>query len=246
MQFEDLAYTNKLKGIAVTSKDLKTLECIEPDKGCVRDFFVKGDYNGKCAPNTSHHHLQERTHHLTSKPLCKETCFASNMVKKKTIVFIFFRLPTNVGVRSLASYDQLYKTAVNLCDYKLRTVRAVDSLPLRPVNSVDITKCKTLRAARSVVEQATRQVDRDVEVRYLDVTLGTAKNELTVTVPPLPSSSSAFSFARQERHPATSTSADSQHRQQPSTVRNSGSSVLGTPPSSPVLTPGALDQSPTS
>jgi hypothetical protein len=47
VQFDNLAHTKGLKGVAVKSKDLKTLECIDPDTECVRDFLVKGDCNGQ-------------------------------------------------------------------------------------------------------------------------------------------------------------------------------------------------------
>jgi hypothetical protein len=230
VQFENLVHTKGLKGVAVKSKDLKTLGCIDPDTECVRDFLVKGDCNGKCGRNRSHRRLQQRTRHLTSRPLFQEICFASNMVKKKPIVFIYFSLPTNAGAQSLAVYEQLYKRVVNLYELKLRAAGAFASLPLRPVDSVDITRCETLQAARAVV---------NVEVR--DVTLGAARDEMTVTIPPPLSSSAASSVARQERHSTTSF----QHPQPPSTGRSAGAAIPGAPPSSPVVTPVAQLQSPT-
>jgi hypothetical protein len=77
VQFENLVHTKGLKGVAVKSKDLKTLECIDPDTECVRDFLVKGDCNGKCGRNRSHRRLQQRTRHLTSRPLCQEICLST-------------------------------------------------------------------------------------------------------------------------------------------------------------------------
>jgi hypothetical protein len=47
VHFENLVHIKGLKGVAVMSKDLKTLECIDPDTECVRDFLVKGGCNGK-------------------------------------------------------------------------------------------------------------------------------------------------------------------------------------------------------
>jgi hypothetical protein len=234
VQFENLVHTKGLKGVVVKSKDLKTLECIDPDTECVRDFLVKGDRNSKCGRNRSHRCLQQRTRHLTSRPLCQQICFASNMVKKKSIVFIYSSPPTNEGAQSLADYEQLYKRVVNLYKLKLRAAGASASLPLRPVDSVDITECETWQAARAIV---------DVEVR--DVTIRAARCEMTVTIPPLPSSSAASSVARQEQHSITSASTDSQHPQPPSTGRSAGAAIPGAPPSSPVVTPVARQQSPT-
>jgi hypothetical protein len=101
-----------------------------------------------------------------------------------------FSPPTNAG--SLADYEQLYKRVVKLYELKLRAAGASASLPLRPVDSVDMTECETLQVARAIV---------DVEVR--DVTLGIVRDEMTVTIPPPPSSSAASSVARQERHSTT-------------------------------------------
>lgn len=148
VHFENLVHIKGLKGVAVMSKDLKTLECIDPDTECVRDFLVKGDCNGKCGRNWSHRRLQKRNRYLTSRPLCQEICFASNMVKQKPVVFIYISPPTNAGAQSLADYEQLYKRVVNLYELKLRAAGASASMSLRPVDSVDITRCETLQAAR--------------------------------------------------------------------------------------------------